>query len=337
MEHLSCTQHALFLGSLRPETSEGDLMDYFSGFGHITRTKVIYDVVSRKSKCCGIVFCGNPETMLNILNRIDHFVLGKKVRVTKADIGKKGTKKINTKTLMVKFPTCNILHLGKIVAFFAAFGIIERVEVIQNSNYWVKEETVLLHYSDSAAISSATKSLDPHLIEGIPVECSPVENPENIGIEEVSSMMHSQIAQMSLATEYPPGFWLTSPSAISISPPSMSLEEISDSMVSKNQLHSKTPHQSLSDETWAVLTTSTAEATRPTKKEAKKSPTYVHIVEMEADELYRIFCPPKIQKRQSICNSQLTGKQETLPFRKTSSTTQLKSEVNTLHKTLHHY
>jgi hypothetical protein len=267
--------------------------------------------------------------MQHILDQADHYILGKKVRVTKADREKKGTKKINTRTLLVRRrgPVPEIIP---IIDFFSWFGAIDRVETLPQANFWQIEESILIHYMESASVSNATKSLDPHVIDGVPLECFPVENNEE-GIledtyEDFTPYSYERThLNMSLNRQLPQNCWTMVSPDMPFWKKVLSTEEYTQDPEILKQPPLLYYHSSVSEEIWAGLSSSGTEATR--SRGRKRDLNYVHIVEFETDELYRIFCAPKVQKRQSICNSQLQLRCGSNLQRKTSSNSPSRSET----------
>ena len=90
------TGASLFVGSLKPSTTEKVLSNYFSNFGQIDDVKIITDRISLRSKWCALVFCSDLETLMSIVDQDIHVIDGKIVRVDFANQEKKGTKIINT-------------------------------------------------------------------------------------------------------------------------------------------------------------------------------------------------------------------------------------------------
>lgn len=156
-------QNALFLGSLRPETTEEELLEYFGNIGRVRRAKIIMDVVTMRSKQCGIIFCDDEETCEKIL-RESHWIGGKKVRVTRADQNKKGTKLIHTPFLLVQAPTT--LSANSLADFFQVFG-----EIWGSWN--LSPGMWLLRYAQNHSVSLATRQR--HQVEGNLLECVPLD------------------------------------------------------------------------------------------------------------------------------------------------------------------
>lgn len=259
IELLSCEEHAIFLGSLRPETSADDIASYFAKFGNISRAKVIYDVVTMKSKNCGIVFCSDIATVDNILKQTDHYLLGKKVRVSRADSQKKGTKKVNTQSLFVSV-IGGQASLDSILAFFASFGLIRQFHVLKAAPYpWQAPENLIIQFANQESVAHATKSLDPYIIDGSQVDCLPVDLPSS-----------------SEDCQPPPEDWKPETVAIEGQARMLPIEN-------KSGWHQKKSKEKGREGALEVMAGLPGDA-------RSRSTNYVLLVEFEPDPLFRLFC-----------------------------------------------
>ena len=279
-EPLSCVSHALFLGSLRPETSSEDITSYFSRFGSIIRAKVIFDVVTLKSKKCGILFCANLDTKEEILRHEEHFVLGKKIRVSQADSEKKGTKKVHTSTLYVSVPdSTSAVHLDSILRHFSQFGLIERYQLIK-ANPWSYVQSMMIYYIETDSVSQATKSLDAYLIDGSIVECVAVDTDRIESSELNTGMMQIQMI----------------PAVILNCRPSQTHRPSGYDTSTNCTGHQKSDLQAIGVK---ICNQKTSAMQIPTN--------YVHIVEFESDDLFRVYCTTKHTVKRFSISSAITA------------------------------
>lgn len=161
-------QHTLFLGSIRSDASEEGIVGHFARFGGIRRAKIIFDVVTLKSKQCALLFCEDEATCKRILAHPEHVMGGKKIRVTPADSNKKGTKKIHTSLVLVE-NSSDALSLDRILSYFCSFGSVEGYEVLSAYSF-MSPQSIIIRYSDTEAVSAATKNFGIHHIDGQLVE-----------------------------------------------------------------------------------------------------------------------------------------------------------------------
>lgn len=91
----------LFVGSLREDTSEDEIAEYFGRFGLVLKVNLIMDWVTSKSKRCAIVSFEDKKTLAKVLKIHRHVISEKPVRCTRADQTRKGTKIISTKRLFI--------------------------------------------------------------------------------------------------------------------------------------------------------------------------------------------------------------------------------------------
>lgn len=174
--------NTLFLGSLAPETTERDIIEYISQFGHVSNAKIIRDAVTSISKNCGLAFCEDEDTCYNVLAESVHVIRHKQVRISWADKNKKGTKRIHSNIIHVE-SVDPVLHVNTIVDYFSQFGEISRSEVLRgySGKASKKRSPCLLkvEYQSTWSVSEATKFQGEHFIRGIRVQCYVVFESEN--------------------------------------------------------------------------------------------------------------------------------------------------------------
>ncbi len=72
------------MGGLAPEVGEKEFSDYFSKFGAIQDSIVMYDRKTNRSRGFGFVTFDNEETIQNVL-RMEHEIMGKWVEIKRAE------------------------------------------------------------------------------------------------------------------------------------------------------------------------------------------------------------------------------------------------------------
>lgn len=91
----------LYLGGLPEELTEKDLADYFSTFGELNNSYIIYDFDTKKSRGFGFVEFTTKEDVQKVLD-LDHKIGNKFIHVSKMklknDIKKEREKNTNKST-----------------------------------------------------------------------------------------------------------------------------------------------------------------------------------------------------------------------------------------------
>lgn len=99
----------LFVGCLDPATGQSEFESYFSLFDSGSSAKLIMDFHTCKSKQCGLLFCSSVDSRDLILKQ-EHVLQGRVLRVSLAHSEKKGKKTGRTYPIQVSGldPCCNI-------------------------------------------------------------------------------------------------------------------------------------------------------------------------------------------------------------------------------------
>ena len=75
----------LFIGNLSPQTTETDLISFFSEFGKVVSAKVVMDIATGNSRCFGFVEIADKAAGLDAIDNLDStFLLGSVVSVKEA-------------------------------------------------------------------------------------------------------------------------------------------------------------------------------------------------------------------------------------------------------------
>ena len=167
----------IFVGSLNKATTEPQILSYFQKFGRIDNVNLIIDWVTNQSKRCAIVFCADRATFRAILKKKVHMIKGKKVRITKADKAKKGTKIIFTKRIFVsKIP--GGVSKADVRAHFAKFGKMVKFQLSSKFCFSTRKTMLyaIIEYRRESEAKLALDSRDEHVFNGVRVSCSPYKN-----------------------------------------------------------------------------------------------------------------------------------------------------------------
>lgn len=123
----------LFVGGLDEKTTSEQLKAYFGKFGEVEEANLIFDWVTGKSKRCALIFCSKPEVANNILSQKKHSIHRKRIRVSRADSNKRGTKIIKAKILHLSqiHPSISTLELEQ---YLKSFGTIKKLRITPVTN-----------------------------------------------------------------------------------------------------------------------------------------------------------------------------------------------------------
>lgn len=135
MEELASdsSETILFVGGLDDKVTGEQLKVYFSKYGQIQEVNIIVDWVTGKSKRCALVFCSDPETANSILSFKKHLVHRRRVRVSRADVNKRGTKIIKARILHLSqiHPSITLPELEQ---YLSSFGSVKKLRLTPVSN-----------------------------------------------------------------------------------------------------------------------------------------------------------------------------------------------------------
>lgn len=293
----NCT---IFLGGLSPKTTEQDLLSYFSVYGEIVRAKIIIDVVTMRSKQCGIVFCAHSQTAQKILAVGDHCLNHRRIRASLADDNKKGTKKVNTKSLLVSVAGQPV-PLNQVVDFFQHFGSVEGYDVYEE--YGIQHpKSLVLHFKATQDVAEASKKVGPYFDGLSAYECLPID------LKDLARVLAS----------YKP---IQRPS--SYSPQSRDQSHFNQMSPQLPKSKGSSKHNQNLPFKQRNLVEVRDETTVDSVSEDSNHPLqYVLPIELQDDPLYQIFCSPAVSEgKQFFTSSEDLSKEldpsiKTQPIRK---------------------
>lgn len=118
----------LFVGGLSEQTKKEALKAYFEQFGGVEDVQIIVDYVTGKSKRCALIFCASKEIANLALVKKKHMLERRKMRVSKADLSKRGTKVIKAKQLHLTQIHPSITN-EDLEAYLKTFGPIKKLRL----------------------------------------------------------------------------------------------------------------------------------------------------------------------------------------------------------------
>jgi len=164
-------QTTLFIGGLTPDTTEDDLVAYFSIFGVVDNATIIIDWVTGKSKNCAIVKFQDKKGASTALEKKKHLIRKFRVRVKLADKEKKSTKIVKTTKLYVG-NILSIINDEDVYSYFVQYGKLKGYEFIAsqfpfgNSHAFIEFQ----NEEDAARVLEVRQSI---YIKGNKISCAP--------------------------------------------------------------------------------------------------------------------------------------------------------------------
>ena len=288
---------ALFVGCLDPKTTEADLSAYFRQFDQRVTVKLIIDFNTKLFKQCAIVTCSNQASCDWILE-LDHFLMGRKLRVELADDGKKGKKVGATFPIQVSGiePT---VDLDELVETFSEFSGLIKARFVQGIH--PKQKKVAIIMFDN--FDSFSKILNESHIRVGERNCRVTEyltkqralqgSPAPLSRSEVLDITHSSLSSnnnlMPLAQSSETGMpqnmkgLLFKPQLLDFGTTPLIADRIN---TTRTKINCKSSPFNFDQEAASL-------------PEAKLSQsTYLYPVEVESDNLFKIFCHPSSEEPQ---------------------------------------
>jgi RNA recognition motif-containing protein len=164
----------LFVGGLKVETTQDTIRSYFEKFGPIEDVNLIIDWVTNKSKRCAIVFCRDKQTVSKILKVKNHKIEKKKVRVTRADKKKKGTKIIKTTKVFIG-NIAQFVSKADMTDHFSTYGKIVKI-VISDAGGEKNTKHAIIEFDKEKEAKKLLDCRDELMIKGCKMTCSPFKS-----------------------------------------------------------------------------------------------------------------------------------------------------------------
>ena len=181
----------IFVGGLNQVTNSNSLRAYFSRFGNVVATNIVFDRVTQKSRGFGFVQFASHDTIREIMP-MQHSIDGKLVELKPAQKG-------GGRTLATKIPEYNPVFQKKVeeernknarkvfvgglklsttvdgvVAYFERFGAIDECTITKNKQTGRSRGFGFVTFSSPDTVDEALKHR--HTIEGKGVEIKRAEN-----------------------------------------------------------------------------------------------------------------------------------------------------------------
>lgn len=152
----SCNELSLFVGCLDPQTTKEDIQEYFRNFDPNVKAKLIVNFKTGQSKQCALLFCSSPAACDFILQQ-EHHLHHRRLRVDRAQQQFKGKKSESASAIQVS-GLDPAITIDQVNQFFTNFDRFSRARLIQGLHpkqkkvavvYFSKDETVqeLLKFS----------------------------------------------------------------------------------------------------------------------------------------------------------------------------------------------
>jgi len=282
------TELTLFVGCLDPATTQLELSEYFRQFDAQASCKLIMDFATKRSKQCGLVFCSTEALKADILRR-EHVLQGRVLRVSQAEAERKGKKVGQTYPIQISGlePSTTVEALEE--AFYDYPGLLS-VRFVQGIHPKQKKVAILTF----GEIESAKSILDSSHFKVGNRNCKVAEyiqkgqvtpklsNSCPVGGEESSYQQPNTSSPIKTP-------WLletlTFPSPACMQPRTQQPSQLS------TQDRDATGRKVLSKLSLGSPFSPNPISVKPRETLQVPRGTYVHPVEVEEDNLFRIFCP----------------------------------------------
>ncbi|KAI6181840.1 CBN-HRP-1 protein [Aphelenchoides besseyi] len=123
----------IFIGGLATETVKESLRDYYSQFGEVVDSVVMYDLYTQRSRCFGFITFANKEAVDEAMNHRPHIIDDKKVDAKRAVPRSEQTLRGETNVSTNRLYVCGIteqLSEETLRDYFNKFGHVEKVSWI---------------------------------------------------------------------------------------------------------------------------------------------------------------------------------------------------------------
>ena len=295
----------LFVGSLSPECTPESIEAYFSRFGGQVHSKIIVDWVTLRSKQCALLFCPDVDTAESILSKSDHVLGGKLLRVTWADEEKRGTKKIDTANIGFVGNISQDLSEQQVAAYFCKFGEVSKVKFFKNKSTAEKTKNAFIKFKEEEGLKATLSKRHSHRLDGRLLKCAPfkpnskayqLENlPESttpagcFGGKRWEERLQRTKEQFA-AVDFPRDL-----------PPTPATESWTAEHSTLQRLTNNTSQARVLDVSVRISPADCSPS--PKKAEDPQQFNYVHAVELESDDLFKIFCPLGGKQKKSKASS----------------------------------
>ena len=282
----------LFVGSLSPECTPESIEAYFSQFGGQVHSKIIVDWVTLRSKQCALLFCPDADTAENILSKPDHVLGGKLLRVTWADEEKRGTKKIDTANIGFVGNISQDLSEQQVAAYFCKFGEVSKVKFFKNKSTAEKTKNAFVKFREEEGLKAMLAKRHSHRLDGRLLKCAPFKpNSKAYQLESVSESSPPTRSFGGIREEDRLHRTQENFAAVYNSrelQPTLATETGAFGFSTFQGLTNKKSQGKVCD---TPAPTSLSGSSQSSKQaELRLKSIYVHAVELESDDLFKIFC-----------------------------------------------
>lgn len=290
--HEGSNQLSLFVGCLDPSTTKDDIVHYFRQFDPSVKAKLIVNFKTGLSKQCALLFCSSPYYCDLILQK-EHHLHQRRLRVDRAQEEYKGKKTEQFIAIQVS-GLDPAITIDEVNAFFANYEGFSRARLIQGLHPKQKKVAVV-YFNDSVKAEQLLKCTHVQIgnrnckIAEYSKDKSPELNPKQFsyaGNYQVSGRPFQFPSYGINQFQYNPS--MVHPGHYK---PNFSLSGDSDSSKSLGKSGQSKVLQPLKLEVFKSIPKEQDKFNQQDRKGSEES--YVHPVEIEDDDLYRIFCGTK--------------------------------------------
>ena len=134
----------LFVGCLDPLTTKDEIVSYFKNYDHWIKGKLIVNFKTGQSKQCALLFCSNQKGV-NAILEIDHYLRNRRLRINLAQKDLKGTKNLDLFQIQISGLEPDVTE-DSINDVFSCYKGFNKVRLVQGLH--PKQKKVAIIYFD---------------------------------------------------------------------------------------------------------------------------------------------------------------------------------------------
>ncbi|KAI6211296.1 hypothetical protein M3Y96_00418600 [Aphelenchoides besseyi] len=141
----------IFIGGLATETVKESLRDYYSQFGEVVDSVVMYDLYTQRSRCFGFITFANKEAVDEAMNHRPHIIDDKKVDAKRAVPRSEQTLRGETNVSTNRLYVCGIteqLSEETLRDYFNKFGHVEKTNIVLDKHTGKPRGFAYVHFDD---------------------------------------------------------------------------------------------------------------------------------------------------------------------------------------------
>ncbi|KAI6206283.1 hypothetical protein M3Y94_00891200 [Aphelenchoides besseyi] len=158
----------IFIGGLAMETAKENLREFYSQFGEVVDSVVMYDLHTQRSRCFGFITFANKEAVDEAMNHRPHVIDDKKVDAKRAiprnEQTVRGETNVSTSRLYVAGITEQLTE-EKLRDYFNTFGQVEKTNIVLDKNTGKLRGFAFIHFDDFDSVDKCVLYNKFHVID----------------------------------------------------------------------------------------------------------------------------------------------------------------------------